>query len=206
MVRPSTRSAWSWVALLLLAACASAPPKNVNNLCSIFREKDDWYSDAKRATKAWGTPIHVSMAIMKQESMFHSDAQPKRTKLLGFIPWTRPSTAYGYAQVKDETWDWYKKKSGNPGADRDDFEDAVDFVAWYVYTTHKLTGTSKWDARRQYLAYHEGVTGYKQGSYRNKPWLLSVARKVDRTAKRYAGQLNSCRDELEAPWWCFFCG
>ena len=34
---------------------------------------------------------------------------------MGFIPWRRPSSAYGYPQAKDDTWDWYIRKTGNRG-------------------------------------------------------------------------------------------
>jgi hypothetical protein len=35
------------------------------------------------------------------------------------------------------------------------------------------------------------------GTYRDKRWLLAVARKVDARAQRYEVQLNGCRAELE---------
>lgn len=190
---------------LALLSCASPPPKQADDLCSVFEEKDDWYEDARSATERWGTPIHVQMAIIRHESSYGEDARPPRDYLLGVIPWFRPSSAYGYAQVKDETWDWYIEKTGNYGADRDDFDDAVDFVAWYTNQSNRVLGISKWDAYKQYLAYHEGQGGYRKGSYRKKKWLLRYARKVERTAKRYAVQLNACRDRLESErsWWFF---
>ncbi|MDW2143945.1 hypothetical protein R7034_25400, partial [Vibrio sp. 1833] len=42
---------------VLLAGCATAPPKQQDNLCEIFREKSGWYDDAKDMEKEWGTPI-----------------------------------------------------------------------------------------------------------------------------------------------------
>ena len=190
---------------LALCACATPPPKQADNLCSVFGEKDDWYVDARSAAERWGTPIHVQMAIIRHESSYEEEARPPRDYLLGVIPWFRPSSAYGYAQAKDETWDWYIEKTRNFGADRDDFDDAVDFVAWYTNQSQRILGISKWDAYKQYLAYHEGQGGYRKGSYRNKKWLLRYARKVEHTAKLYAAQLNSCRDRLESEqsWWFF---
>lgn len=146
------------------------------------------------------------MAFVHQESGFVDDARPPRRRLLWIIPWTRGSSAYGYAQAQDATWDWYIRKTGNSGADRDDIDDALDFVGWFVDTTHRMTGVAKNDAYRNYLAYHEGQGGYKRGTYRKKDWLLAVARKVQRRAQRYAGQLHGCRDELESErtsWWPF---
>ena len=185
---------------LLLINCASSPPQNIDNICAIFEEKDDWFEDARASEQRWGTPIHVQMAIIRQESRFRDDAQPPRGTLLGFIPWTRPSSAYGYPQAKDGTWEWYIQKTGNDGADRDDFGDAVDFVGWYTNLSHRRLGISKWDAYRQYLAYHEGHGGFERRTYRKKGWLKSVARKVERQSKRYAAQLKGCREELEEGW------
>ena len=118
--------------LLLLPACTATPPKNTQNICSIFLEKDDWYIQAKDAYEKWGIPINVTMAIMHQESRFVADAQPPRPWLLGIIPWFRSSSAYGYAQAKDGTWDDYLKNSQSIwSADRDEFADACDFIGWY---------------------------------------------------------------------------
>ncbi len=181
----------------LLAACATQPPGNINDICQIFREKPHWYEDVSKSRDRWGTPIHVQMAIIRQESAFRDDAQPPRRKLLGVVPWRRPSSAYGYPQAKDDTWEWYIRKTGNRGADRDDFADAVDFVGWYTQLSQRTLGISKWDARQQYLAYHEGHGGFRNGSYRNKTWLLKVADKVDRQARNYARQLKVCEQSLD---------
>ena len=80
---------------VLLVGCSSAPPANVENICAIFDEKSSWYRAAKKSEKRWGTPIHVQLSIIRQESSFKFDARPPRTQLRGFIPWTRPSDAYG---------------------------------------------------------------------------------------------------------------
>ena len=180
---------YAWV---FLASCSHKLPKNINNVCEIFEQKHRWYKYAKKSTKKWGTPIHVQMAILHQESGFKYDAKPKRKKLLGFIPWSRKSSAYGYAQVLNATWKQYVKETHNRGADRDDFKDAIDFIGWYTNKTQKITKVSKWDAYNQYLAYHEGQGGFMKKSYRKKKWLMQVAKKVDKQAKVYATQLKRC--------------
>ncbi len=190
-------------ALLSLAACATAPPTNVENICAIFDEKGGWYRDAKRSEKRWGTPVHVQMAIIRQESSFRFDARPPRRKLLGFIPWTRPSNAYGYAQVLDSTWEWYQQEAGGMFSDRDDFGDAIDFVGWYTNVTQRTLGVSKWDPYNQYLAYHEGHTGWRRKSYRGKRWLIETARKVEYRAREWGAQLDRCEDDLDSGWWPF---
>ncbi len=186
----------------LLAGCVSSPPKHQDNLCHIFDEKNGWYKDAKKASKRWGVPIATNMAIMHQESRFHSKAKPPRKKYLGFIPGPRKSDAYGYSQAKDDTWDWYKKKSGHRGADRDDFDDAIDFIAWYNSISVKQNRIAANDTYRLYLAYHEGHGGYSRGTYKKKKWLTDVAKKVDRRAKSYHTQLKKCENRLDS-WWPF---
>ncbi len=191
------------VLLLGVTGCTTSPPSDVNNICSIFREKDDWYGDAVDAKEEWGSPIPVMMAIMYQESRFVAKARPPRKKILGFIPGPRPSDAYGYSQAKKSTWKGYKRSAGNYGADRDDFADAIDFIGWYNHQSYKRNRINKADTYRLYLAYHEGHGGYSRTSYKKKGWLMDVARKVERQANTYSGQLKSCEEDLKDKGWFF---
>lgn len=202
--RSGGRLSLALVCLIGMAGCVTAPPTQPDDLCAIFREKSGWYDAAKAAAERWGTPIQVQMAIIHQESGYRGKAKPPRNRLLWVIPWTRSSSAYGYTQALDSTWDWYKRESGNGWASRDDFGDAVDFVAWYVNVSHRTLGISKWDAYSQYLAYHEGQTGFRRKTYARKGWLQRVAGRVQARAERYSGQLQGCREELErSGWWPF---
>ena len=138
----------------LTAACATAPPSQHNDACAILKENRDWYSALRRTAKRWGAPMGLQMAIIRQESGFQHDAKPPRgdRRMLGLLPGKRPSSAYGYAQALDETWDEYRRTSGNGGADRDDFDDAVDFVGWYVNNTGRRAGVGQYAYRDHYLA------------------------------------------------------
>lgn len=180
-----------------LCACTGLPPRHKDDVCQIFREKEDWYAATLDASKRWGVPIAVQMAIIRQESSFVADAQPPRPLILGFIPWFRASSAYGYPQAKDETWDDYQRQTGHVWADREDFADSCDFVAWYCATSQQKLGLKPTDVNQLYLAYHEGQGGYRRQTYNNKPWLLTTARKVEQHAWRYDAQLGTCRRELE---------
>ncbi|ELE5891432.1 hypothetical protein ACEI16_000758 [Vibrio fluvialis] len=182
--------------LLLLAGCATSPPSKQNNLCEIFREKPQWYEDAVEMQDEWGTPIQIAMAIIKQESSFRHDAKPPKDYLLGFIPWGRVSSAYGYAQAQDPAWDDFQRAT-DYGGSRTNFDDSLMFIGWYTSETQKTLGVSKWDTYHQYLAYHEGRGGFKRKSYQSKPTLIKVARKVEQQAKDYGWQLKQCRQELE---------
>lgn len=198
------RTVWGGGLVVLLTGCATPPPKDQSNLCHIFREQPDWYEAGLDMQEIWGTPIQVAMAFIKQESSFRHDARPPKDYLLGFIPWGRISSAYGYAQAQDPAWEDYQQATGNGGS-RTDFSDSLMFVGWYTHETQRQLGVSKWDAYNQYLAYHEGRGGYRRGSYRAKPGVMKVSRRVEQQAKDYGWQLKQCRQELEEnrSWWPF---
>lgn len=181
---------------LLLLSCASAPPRDVNNICNIFKQYPKWYTDAKDVERRWKVPVAVQMAIIHQESKFDARARPPRKKLLRIIPWKRPSSAYGYTQALRGTWAHYKQKNGGLFSSRGDFADGVDFIGWYANQANIRAGIPRSDAYPLYLAYHEGVGGYMKKSYLKKPWLVSVAHKVKARSQLYEMQMNSCRNSL----------
>lgn len=133
------------------------------------------------------------MAVIHQESKFVADARTPVKYVLGVLPMGRQSSAYGYSQALDATWKEYQRSEGGRGAKRTDIRDATDFMGWYMTETSRVTGLSLSDARGQYLAYHEGRSGYLRGSYRSKSWLLNVANKVQDRAYMYRSQLSGCR-------------
>ena len=193
-----------FILILILNSCAVSPPKKPNDICSIFLEKRSWYKAAIKSSKRWKIPLEVNMAFILQESSYIQGAKPERTKLLGFIPWKRKSSAYGYAQAIDGTWDIYKKQAKKPLASRTSFKDSVDFIGWYNKKSNKLLGIPKDNARLLYLAYHEGRGGYKKGSYKSKPWLLSVSSDVQKMSNRYRNQYDSCKKKLKSPFYFLF--
>lgn len=194
-------------AAFVLAGCASAPPKEPENLCRIFEEKRDWYHAAADMQDKWGVPIQVPMAMMYQESSFKHDALPPKDYILWIIPWGRVSSAYGYSQAKTPTWEDYVRETGNSWSSRDDFDDAIDFMGWFISKSYKINGVSKWDAYGQYLNYHEGWGGYRRQTYRNKQWLVKTAQRVKDRASRYGAQLRQCEDDLKRGWlWRLFFG
>lgn len=189
--------------IIFTSSCATRPPAHPNDSCAIFNDKSNWYKSARRSYKKWGVPIPVQLAIIYQESRFVHDAKPPRKKLLWIIPWKRLSSAYGYGQAQDATWDRYKKETGNRWADRDDFADVTDFIGWYGNQSYKKSGIAKDDAYNQYLAYHEGQGGFNRKTHRRKGWLLKVATKVQRRSKAYRRQLAGCESQLDKGWWIF---
>lgn len=186
---------------LLLASCASPPPRNVNNICSIFKQYPKWYVDSVDVQRRWRVPVAVQMAIIHQESKFDANAQPGRTRLLWIIPWARPSTAYGYTQALRSTWAHYKLSQGSLFATRDNFTDGVDFIGWYANQANRRAGIPRSNAYELYLAYHEGIGGYLQKTYLKKNWLIPVAHKVSARAQIYEAQLAKCQKSLKSGLW-----
>ncbi|TCR83863.1 hypothetical protein [Rhizobium sp. BK376] len=183
------------VALALLAGCATAPHQT-RNVCAIFDQRDGWFNNWRRAAentqREYGVPVPILMATVYAESGFSPYARPPRTKLLGFIPWTRPSTAYGYSQALDGTWDKYQRETGHWGARRSNFVDAIDFIGWYHEQSHLQNGIALNDAYSLYIAYYVGPKAYAQGSWRGNASLQATARRVAGMAALYANQLPEC--------------
>lgn len=183
------------IVFLILASCGGgnfSAPRDLDNACAIVRERPAYYSAMKSAERKWGTPVPVLMAMIHQESKFIGNAQTPHRYALGVIPMGRQSSAYGYSQALDGTWEEYQQEQGRRGAKRDRITDATDFMGWYMHASQERLGLPKYDAQGQYLAYHEGRTGYARQSYLAKPWLVEVAAKVQRRSDMYSAQLSSC--------------
>ena len=188
---------------LILQSCMATPPQNPDNICLIFEEKKSWYKAVMRSEKRWKIPPYVLMSFVYQESSFQSDAKPERTKLLWVIPWKRKSTAVGYSQALNMTWEDYKEETGNTRANRKNFKDSADFIGWYASKGY-YQGFDRLDARSLYLAYHEGYGGFKKKSYRKKPWLIKVADRVQIRSTKYQQQYWGCAEQLKKKRFIFF--
>ena len=187
------RLLYFFLTVVILNSCVTSRSFNSNDLCSIFKSNPQWKSITEKTKQKWGVPVTLQLAFIKQESSFKKNAKPPRGKLLGIIPGKRASSAYGYSQALDGTWEDYKKSSGNLLASRKDFKDASDFIGWYVDGSHRLLKIKKNDVYSQYLAYHEGRSGYKSKTYNKKKWLLDVSKKVESQAILYTKQLKNCK-------------
>ena len=204
-MRPVYQAVGFAVAVVFLAGCAgdasrqtprSAAPSSTHgdsrfdderkpasrlqeDACALLAERPHWGEALRGAHRRWRLEPWFALAFIHQESRFAARAKSR-------------SGAYGYAQSKDATWRWYRQESGNRDGKRDRFDDAVDFIGFYVNRNHRRNGVAFDDVKNQYLAYHEGMGGFARGSYLGKPWLLKVADKVVERARRYREQLAKC--------------
>ncbi len=186
------------ILLVLMAACGrtggyGTAPNNLDDACAILNERPGYSRAFRAAERRWGVPVHVQMATIYQESKFVSDARTPFRYTLGVIPMGRQSSAFGYSQALDGTWDEYVQETNSFRARRDNIGDAVDFMGWYMSKSRDQLGIPLNDARNQYLAYHEGRTGFSRGSYNSKAWLVRVAGTVETRAANYQAQLRRCR-------------
>ena len=179
--------------IFFISACSSIP-KNTANSCSIFNERYLWYKHAKKTEKKWGTPIYLQLAIIKMESSFDWLAKPPRQKLFKIVPYKRPSSSFGYSQAVKGTWKQYKEETGNKYATRARFKDSVDFIGWYTSKTEKILKVSKYDAFKQYIAYHEGWGNYK--NFKNNKKVINLANRVEKQSNIYKKQLSDCKNSL----------
>ena len=125
--------------IIFIQSCVTKPPENPDNICLIFKEKKSWYKAAIRSEKRWKIPPYVLMSFVYQESSFKADARPERDKILGVIPWFRPSSAVGYSQALTKTWEDYKDETGNSRASRKNFYDSADFIFFnYIFFISKF--------------------------------------------------------------------
>jgi len=176
---------------IFLLGCSTKIPMNQDDICVIINENPRWSNSLLDAKKKWNAEPSTVMAIIRQESSFDPNAAPDREKVLGFIPWKRPSSARGYSQAVEATWEQYQKETGNRGARRSNFDSSVDFIGWYLSKAPSAR-IRNYEVDKLYIAYHEGYGGYKRKSYKDKAWLQDVAKKVKYNSIRYQRQLKSC--------------
>ena len=184
------------ILLLFLASCGGgnfSAPKDLDDACSIVRQRPSYYTAMRATEQKWGIPVSVQMATLYQESKFIGNARTPHRYALGVIPMGRQSSAYGYSQALDGTWEEYQQDQRRRGARRDNIRDASDFMGWYMNETNRTLGIARSDAENQYLAYHEGRSGFVNGSHKAKGCLVSIAAQVGARAHRYNDQLVRCR-------------
>ena len=184
------------ILLLALASCGGgnfSAPRNLDDACAILRQRPTYWKALRATERKWGIPVHVQMAAIYQESKFIGNARTPHRYALGVIPMGRQSSAYGYSQALDGTWEEYQRDQHRRGAKRDRITDATDFMGWYMHESSATLGIARNDAEAQYLAYHEGRNGYANQSYLGKPWLVDVAAAIGARSEMYAEQLAYCR-------------
>ena len=180
------------VGAILTACVSTAPPRNTADACKIFNEKRSWYRNALNTERKWNIPVSILMSVIKKESSFRHNARPPRKQGFLGLPGRRLSTAFGYAQAKNQTWNDYMKATRNYGASRSNFQDAIDFVGWYLNNAARVNKIPRNSAHNLYISYHEGLTGYRLGRWRGSA-VVGMASTVQRQADLYETQLQNCK-------------
>ncbi|ASG68310.1 lipoprotein [Francisella halioticida] len=159
---------------------------NKKNICQILKHHPNWRNSLKRVNKKYNISPAFTLAVIHQESKFHANAK------------NRHSSAFGYAQALDGTWKIFQK-TVKPNAKRNDFNDSVEFVDWYMsQLTHNLHLKTS-NSFNLYLAYLLGEGGYKNyinNSYQNSNSIQkkeAIAAKVRLKTQVYNLELKDCK-------------
>lgn len=185
------------LSLSVLGGCASwrgesKTTSNPNDACKMLKENPDWLESTLESYEKWGTPISIQLAMIRQESSFRHDAKPIRKNKWYEFGTNYASTAYGYSQALDGTWEHYLNSTKQSFKRRDSFKDSTDFIGWYNKQSQKKNKIKRKNSYHLYLAYHEGWGGYNRKSYKKKSFLKSAASKVEKWSYKYSKQLNNC--------------
>ncbi|MED7788744.1 transglycosylase SLT domain-containing protein [Francisella sp. 19X1-34] len=154
--------------------------------CEILAQHPSWKKPLKMAQDKYKLPPAFAMAIIYQESRFDANAKSKY------------SSAYGYAQAVDGTWKHFQQDV-NSNAKRNNFNDSVQFIGWYMAQLSKSLKISMSDSKNLYMAYMLGATGfkrYKAGTFKNKAKIQEdkkIAEKVSNYTKAYQSQFKNCK-------------
>lgn len=186
------------ISTTLLTGCAgmygeSKTTSYKNDACKMFKENPDWLDASLASYKKWGTPISIQLAFIRQESSFTHDIRPIRKNKWYEFGTKYASSALGFSQALDGTWDHYQESTNQSFKDRTSFSDAVDFIGWYNKVSRNKLRIGRKDAYNLYLAYHDGWGGYERKTYRKKAFLKKAARNVNNWSIKYSKQLNQCR-------------
>ena len=140
--RPAFRCGLLIVNALQLVGCAAVPepPRQTDSACAILAEKPYWDRAMRTVKRRWGVPVEVQLAIIRNESSFRHDTQP-RSPSGGYA-----SSAYGYPQAIGGTWQWYRDETGQYRAKQTDFADAADFIGWYTNRSRRVLAISQGNA------------------------------------------------------------
>ena len=181
---------------ILHVGCHKRPSADIHNACDLFSTQFDWYRYHHKSRLEHGVPIWLQLAIVHMESKFDPFAVPVKERKNGRIIKTW-SSAQGYAQALDNSWKEYTQERPSWWRSRNYYKDSTDFIGWYLNKCHKYAGIPKNDPYKMYLCYHEGISGYKKGSYHKKKAIIDYAKKTDALARKYHQQLKKCENSIK---------
>jgi hypothetical protein len=174
--------------ILALSSCSENETKvdKSTGVCKIISQHSGWNKSLKKAQDNYNLSPAFAMAIIYQESNFDANASSKY------------SSAHGYAQAINGTWKNFQKDV-KTNAKRNNFDDSVQFMGWYMSSLSKSLKLNMSDSTNLYMAYMLGATGFKRyraGTFKNKNKIIEdkkIAAKVTSYAKIYESQFKKCK-------------
>ncbi|MEE2769616.1 MAG: transglycosylase SLT domain-containing protein [Pseudomonadota bacterium] len=192
-----------FIILFTLVGCAPQKVTKKEDVCEVYNKNFNWYRSAVRAQNKYHIDANIIMAVMAQESNFTYNARPQKNYVFNFVPWGYKTSARGYAQVIDGAWDDYKKQTNQWFPSRHSFNDACDYVGWYLNKASKRLHINRNDSYHLYLAYHQGLTGYKRHDEKHDQKLNLIAKKVQKNTQRYQSEFKQCKNSLWLKHWLY---
>ncbi|WP_150467353.1 transglycosylase SLT domain-containing protein [Francisella sp. SYW-9] len=155
------------------------------NICQVLKHHPSWRNSLIKADKRYNISPAFTLAVIHQESKFHANAK------------NRHSSAFGYAQAVDGTWRIFQKDV-EPYAKRNDFNDSVEFIDWYMaQLAHKLhiKTSNSFDLYLAYMLGEGGYRDYMDNSYKSSSMLHreAIAAKVRLKSQVYSLELKDCK-------------
>lgn len=199
----SIKKGFYLVVIIALSACSPEKVTRTDDVCDIYNKNYDWYRSAIRAQNKYNINASTIMSVMAQESNFKHNARPQKRYAFYVLPWGYETTAQGYAQVINGAWDDYKKANSKWFPSRNNFNDASDFIGWYLKKASRELNINKNDNYHLYLAYHQGIKGYRRHEEKHNKQLDLIAKRVNQQALRYDKEFKHCQTNLWLKHWLY---
>ena len=208
LARRSGRRRWlgaGLVAVLLLAlaaaGCTPSVPDRQQDLCAVFHQHPDWFDYAREAEDTWDVPIHILMAFVHHESRLSERcAAAPQVRSLGHPmgprlvrQGVRPGAGPGLGGLHERARFLLAQPLGHGRRPR---------LHRLVQPRDVARAGDRQDRRAQPLSrLSRGPHGYRRGSYKAKPALQRIARRVAETASSYEAQLERCESDFRCDAW-----
>ena len=166
----------------------------LSNICDYYYQYPNRYRSQKTLAAQGMLPLTDVHAILLSESSLEAFSAPR-----GSFFQKPKSTAYGYAQVVDGTWQDFTEGHPENWLFRVNFYDSVAFIQWYrMAHGHLLRSTRLYD---YYLLYHDGPKHYIARSFKSQ----KLAQKVEHLAMDMRRDFSRCEAKVQwkANWHAF---
>lgn len=170
------------------------------DMCAYYARYPKRYKVQKQYEGASGLSMIDVHTLLELESSVTPYAVPwKKQKRFGLTVLKAQSSAYGYAQVLNATWQDYEQSYPGFWLYRSNFYDSIHFAHWYRNAFHSSLKAST--LYEFYLLYHDGPGRYQRGDASS----LSLAKKAHARTNVQRKIWEDCKKSVEwrSNWYAF---